>query len=144
MDKIASPQDLTAELQTLLASCQDGASREKLASDLRGLADRVAGLKDGPVGRALDRHWNTFHDLEDELLRASSEYDTAASYRGKPGERPAQKMMKQVQDAIRAIKQITNSGGVFDKLFDTEAAFVKKFGEPSAYSDKIRREIYPR
>lgn len=49
MDKIASPQDLASELRALLASCQDGASREKLASELRGLADRVAGFKVTPV-----------------------------------------------------------------------------------------------
>ena len=44
MRKIASPQDLQAELRRLLAYSQsDQPSREMLASELRGLADRVAG-----------------------------------------------------------------------------------------------------
>jgi len=47
MRKIASPQDLQAELQRLLAYSQtEQPSREKIASELRGLAARVA--KQGP------------------------------------------------------------------------------------------------
>jgi len=43
MRKIASPQDLQADLQDLLAYSQSAEpSRAKLASDLRDLADRVA------------------------------------------------------------------------------------------------------
>jgi hypothetical protein len=43
MDKIASPQALAAELRTLLAYAgSEKPSREKLAADLRGLADRTA------------------------------------------------------------------------------------------------------
>ena len=45
MQKIASPQELSAELHRLLAYCSgtERPSREKLASELRELADRVAG-----------------------------------------------------------------------------------------------------
>jgi len=44
MWKIASPQDLQAELQRLLAYSQGyQPSRTQLASELRGLAERVAG-----------------------------------------------------------------------------------------------------
>jgi hypothetical protein len=47
MDKIASPQDLQAEIRRLLAYSQSPKpSREKLASELRGLADRVAADED--------------------------------------------------------------------------------------------------
>jgi hypothetical protein len=43
MDKIASPQDLQAELRRLLAYSQsEKPSREKIAGELRALADRVA------------------------------------------------------------------------------------------------------
>ena len=47
MDKIASPQDLQAELNDILASCQgdERPSREVIAADLRDLADRVAGME---------------------------------------------------------------------------------------------------
>lgn len=44
MEKIASPQDLQAELRSLLAYCQGPTrpSRDLVASKLRDLADRVA------------------------------------------------------------------------------------------------------
>jgi len=42
MDKIASPQELTSELRQLLAYAEsENPSREKLATDLNGLATRV-------------------------------------------------------------------------------------------------------
>ena len=45
MLKIATPNDLRAELKRLLVYCQEARpSREKIASELRGLADRVAGM----------------------------------------------------------------------------------------------------
>lgn len=48
MDKLASPQELQAELRRLLAMSQEGKpSRKALASELRTLADRVAGLERG-------------------------------------------------------------------------------------------------
>lgn len=51
MQKIASPQDLQAELHRLVAYCQSGhPSRELVASQLRGLADRVAGYHRFKVG----------------------------------------------------------------------------------------------
>jgi len=44
MKKIASPQDLQTEIRRLMALCQeDEPSREKLASEIRNLADRLAG-----------------------------------------------------------------------------------------------------
>jgi hypothetical protein len=48
MDKLASPQELQAELRRLLAKCQEGQpSRKVMASELRALADRVSGLERG-------------------------------------------------------------------------------------------------
>lgn len=51
MKKIATPQDLQAELRRLLAYCQgpDRPSRETLAAELRDLADRTAGFSGGKV-----------------------------------------------------------------------------------------------
>lgn len=50
MNKIASPQELQAELRRLLAYSQSPKpSREKLAAAMRGLADRVAGRDYAPV-----------------------------------------------------------------------------------------------
>ena len=46
MEKIASPQDLRSELNRILAQAsEDKPSRELLAFELRGLADRVATAK---------------------------------------------------------------------------------------------------
>jgi hypothetical protein len=43
MQKIATPQDLQVELQRLLAYCQEPhPSRDRLASELRGLAAKLA------------------------------------------------------------------------------------------------------
>ena len=54
MDKIASPTELQQELRKLLAYAEsDTPSREKLASGISGLADRVAGMPDGSVGTFL-------------------------------------------------------------------------------------------
>lgn len=52
MNKIATPQDLQTELRCLLALVEDSngekPSREKLAADIRELADRVAGYSVAP------------------------------------------------------------------------------------------------
>lgn len=47
MDKIASPDELQAELRKLLAYAEsENPSREKLAADLNALSSRVAGAKE--------------------------------------------------------------------------------------------------
>lgn len=54
MKKIATPQDLQAELQRLLAYCESPRpSREKLAGELWGLADRVAANPKAEVSEAM-------------------------------------------------------------------------------------------
>jgi len=54
MQKIATPQDLRAELNRLLAYCEGSApSREKLASELQDLADRVAGVPKAEVSKVM-------------------------------------------------------------------------------------------
>ncbi len=87
MRKIASPQDLQAELHRLLASCQEQhPSREKLALELRELADQVATTKtaalpviierglQGPYLRHLRRAWE---QVEDGLHEAQRQYNAA-------------------------------------------------------------------
>ena len=55
MRKIASPQDLQTELQSILALCQgeERPSRERLAAELNALADRVAGTPLGDAAKIL-------------------------------------------------------------------------------------------
>ena len=55
MNKIASPQDLQNELTRLVAYCSEGQpSREKVASELRSLADRLAGKTPSSPNEAWD------------------------------------------------------------------------------------------
>lgn len=80
MDKIASPQDLASELRTLLASCQDGASREKLASDLRGLADRVAGDQAENLVRQLLTGLNDMQSYADNVKSILKDLDAGEEW----------------------------------------------------------------
>ena len=104
------------------------------------MAERVAALRDGPAGRVLDRHWNKIHDIQDALESVAHEYDVASSYKGKPGERDALKVMQAFKETLRNLEAVSKS---FDKLYKAEEAFVKKHGEPDDYADKVRSEIYP-
>lgn len=97
-----------------------------------------------PAGKHVDKIWNTLHDLEYALKTAGHEYDVAASYRGKPGEKEAKKVLAAIDATLKAIQDLADSGGTFDKLVDAELKFVKKYGTPEDYADRIRTEIYPR
>jgi hypothetical protein len=61
MQKIASPQDLQAELRRILALCQGPGkpSREVLATELRGLADRVAGSQTRKIPEKEINDWKS-------------------------------------------------------------------------------------
>lgn len=61
MDKIASPKELATELRSILAySEQEKPSRDKIATDLRALADRTAG--ESEVVRLRMRAQSDYHD----------------------------------------------------------------------------------
>lgn len=98
-------------------------------------------LLDGPAGRALSNNWNRIHDLENELESALHEYDVAASYTGKPGERDAKKVMASIQTALRALGALHS---VFDNVHKAESAFIRKHGSPEDYADKTRSKMFPR
>lgn len=103
----------------------------------------AAGLA-GPVLEVLDRYWNTVHDIENRLQQASHEYDVAASYRGGPAERDAKVMMAAINDTMKAISKLADSGGLFDKLAELEQRFKRSHGTPEEYAEKMRDRIYPR
>jgi len=111
----------------------------------RGLmASRVAikfAAARGPVWDALEKDWNILHDIENRLDYAAHEYDVASSYRGKPGEKDAKAMLKEINDTIKAIRELSDKQ--FSKLVNMEMFFVKKFGLPDDYAAKVRAEIFP-
>ncbi len=103
---------------------------------------REAALRDGPVGRYLEKVWNDLHDIEYDLQRTDEDYDDAAHFVDGPARKDAQAMLKKINEAVKEVKNITSK--TFTDLVDAEAKFVKEFGDPAEYSDQMRREIFPR
>lgn len=71
MRKIASPEELRSELRRLMAYCEgpEKPSREKLAAELNGLADKVAGPRtasDSALDYILDQ--NDLGDIYGKLM----------------------------------------------------------------------------
>ena len=101
MKKLASPEELTSELRSLLAYAEgDQPSREKLASDLNGLADRVAGRR---------APWATNIYIRDfEAL-----------------EKPADQLSEGLQDLLLAVGNLIHAGD----LDDGELRDLKKLGD---------------
>jgi hypothetical protein len=100
----------------------------------------LAVLRDGPVGRVLDKYWNTIHDLEYDLDNALKDYDEAMSYRGKPGEKDAREMFAEIQGIKAMLTRLTQA---FSGISKGEAEFVKRWGEPTEYAADMRAEIFP-
>jgi len=77
MDKLASPQDLQAELRRLIAYSQsDEPSRQKLASELHKLADRVSAQKTANTGFDILKtliDYNDYIKLYDRLDEADGQ-----------------------------------------------------------------------
>ena len=79
MRKIATPQDLQAELRRLLAECQgsDLPSRQKLAIELRGLADRVVASSRVPQAERMVTEAKKLVNGATKLVRTESAGDYA-------------------------------------------------------------------
>lgn len=148
MQRIASTAELQVELQKLLRYSQTARpSRQHLASTLQLLSERMtmkkhAALDEGPVGRVLNKCWNQLHDMEYDLRQTLRDYSDAAHFMDGPAERDAKEMIKKIEAVAKAIDKLAKDD--FNDLADAEAAFVKKHGEPSSYSDDMRRQIFPR
>lgn len=96
------------------------------------------------ASRHIDRVWNQLHLIEAALQDAAHEYDVAASYSGKKGERQAKAVLKAIDDVREKIEDLVGSDKAFDKMWQVELKFNKEFGTPEAYSAATRAEIYPR
>jgi len=104
--------------------------------------NRKALLRDGPVGRCLDKVWNTLHDIEYDLTETKRDYYDAAHFIDGPARKDAEAMIKKIEDAVKELENISKK--TFDELAKAETKFVKKFGDPGEYSDQMRAKIFPR
>jgi hypothetical protein len=106
MDKIASPEDLWIELRRILAYAgTKNPSRAKIASDLLGLADRVAARKPH-----LQYEKNQLKVLLDTLKMPSA----MAGVMGGPSPAEAEKILKQDYDYTDAeIRKLKQASGPF-------------------------------
>lgn len=103
---------------------------------------KTALLKDGPVGRLLDKTWNVLHDIESDLEHTVRDYDDAAHFMGGPAERDAKEMVRKIQACVKELEHISHK--TFSDLIDAEADFVKRYGEPGQYADTMRNKTFPR
>jgi hypothetical protein len=149
MRKIATTDELQDKLRELLSYAQsDRPSRERIAGELQALSERLTGhsktalIDDGPVGRALNEHWNTVHDISHALKETKRDYIDAESFMGGPGQRDAVRVLEKINETVRELDNIAKR--TFSDLLDEETAFIKKHGEPSEYAAGQRREMFPR
>lgn len=110
--------------------------------DRRGSAPKTALLEGGPIGRALMKTWNQLHDMEYDLKQTLRDYGDAAHFMGGPAEHDAHAMIKKVEEVAKQIDHLAHHE--LTGLTDAEEAFVKKYGEPSDYADKMRKQVFPR
>jgi len=103
---------------------------------------RTALLDKGPVGRALQKHWNQIHDAEWDLTQTVKDYDDAAHFMGGPAEHDAKDMIKKIDSLAKEIDQLASKK--FNELVEAEARFVSKYGEPGDYADEMRKKTFPR
>jgi hypothetical protein len=103
---------------------------------------KTAVISDGPVGRALEKHWNEIHDLEYKLKMTMHDYDDAAHFMGGPAEHEAKAMIKKIEGCLKELEHVTMH--TFADLIGEEHKFVSKFKEPSTYADEMRKKVFPR
>lgn len=101
MKKIASPQDLQAELRRLLAYSQgpEKPSRDKIAAELRVLANRVANLPDWP---GADHVYSYLYKVLEQLGAENwkAEVERAKKRRVKPKPPRPTSDMETIMDAL--------------------------------------------
>jgi hypothetical protein len=108
MHKIASPQELQAQLQQLLELANSpNPSREKLAKDLRALADRVAMRGNGEVIES--RRWRH------KDTGATASLYGAVPWTGQPGDTKSDWVLENVGWTIRWDDGTIGTGHVPDK-----------------------------
>jgi len=117
MDKIASPDDLTAEIRSLLAYAEgENPSREKLAKDLSALAERVGGTEKTASGQELFHMVVPQRDVMKMYSRLEDEDDQSAQlYQEVVGKLVEMlDMDRGAQEALRRIQDVSGRGQRWD------------------------------
>lgn len=150
--KIGCPECGNKMVKPVIVKGSDAMDRQKIAKQLVALAEELVGdertafrrrqaiVNAGPVADVLEPMWNKLHDMEYDLEQASQEYDVAASYAGKPGERDAKQIMAAIKDTLRQLEALTSKK--FGELVRLEQAFVKEHGRPDDYAERMSREMF--
>lgn len=117
MDKIASPEELTTEIRTLLAYAEgENPSREKLAADLTALAERVGGTEKTASGQDL------FHMVVPQraVMKMYSRLEDEDDQSAKLYQEVVSKLMDMLdmnrgaQEALRRIQDVSDRGQNWD------------------------------
>ncbi len=136
MQKIATPQDLQTKLRRLLAYCQEPhPSRDRLAGELRGLADRVAAtkgrgrvfaardlgkiLKEGVKGnpaKQVERHWE---DVVKGFTEAKRQYDAMDSVGGRLDDDQTKEITKRF--LVGPLKRLGETATGWGESFEKDA-----------------------
>lgn len=99
-------------------------------------------LRDGPVGRVLDQHWNTLNLIADQLSNVAKEYDVAASYKdNKQGSKAAEEVMKEINGVVKKLEDLASAD--FSDLAKKERGFLLKYGTPEEYAEEERDKMFP-
>ncbi len=142
MRKIATPQDLRTALLAIQTDCQgpDRPSRRVLASKLRGLADRVAGLMPPGLKRIIDKAERMLEDRVHQITfnvgyKAHADLDKLESVRGRVlsgledadadyGSRfteEAKDLLQEMQDQIEETQRELDDRGFLEDEYSEDA-----------------------
>jgi len=116
MQKISSPQDLQAELERLVSLCDgpERPSREVLASELNGLADRLGpSMRQGAYPPA-EKLRDDLELVEGKCQDAEASIKAVRSAIKKYGS--GKRFQPQLKNAIQDAKQLGNWGRIMHKL----------------------------
>ena len=99
----------------------------------------VAGF--ATAGQMLDKYWDVLNDIDSEIQELIHLYDVAQSYRGKPGEKGARKVIEKLKSAKKILEGVAKRE--FFNIAIADKSFTSKYGTPEDYAAKTRAEIFP-
>lgn len=131
MKKIATPQDLQAELRRLLAYAQtERPSREKLAAEMRGLADRVAATGNRDVEKLVEKldeflyppsmHSKSRGDIPGREYRVLMDWYQEASDWDKADDKMRQRLLDDMSSVSKTLDQMEKKLGPEPKKLAAE------------------------
>lgn len=141
MQKIASPTELQSELRRLLAYCggPEKPSREKLASELRDLADRVAMEFDTP--EALKKYLQDHPDADKSkhTVKKPEKDEGGGDAKDKGELKPHQDALHKKLDALAEKYPHADKGDL--KQFRKEIESPPGYGYPKDRLKRVEKEL---